>query len=122
MYQKFAGNQSDAIIEEQASTKLTTLSQKEDKYPYVYYRQTEILLIGIFGRERVKHDGENTIIFNKVEQHILKNTIAKFGFGLKIPKLVLHMIEYRADLNRSLYRAFKKAGTYLNVLKTKTQM
>ena len=120
--QEFAGNQSDVMTEEQASTELTTLSQKEDENLYTYYCRTETLLIGISGRDRVTHDGENTVILNKAEQHILKDIIAKFGFGLKIPELRLHMIEYRADPNRSLYGAFKKAETYLDVLNTKAQM
>ena len=110
------------MTEEQASTELTTLSQKEDENLYIYYCQIETLLIGISGRDRVTYDGENTVLLNKVEQHILKDTIAKFGFGLKIPELHLHMIKYRANLNRSLYGIFKKAETYLDLLNTKAQI
>lgn len=32
------------------------------------------------------------------------------------------MIEYRADLNCSLYRVFKKAETYLDILNAKTEI
>ncbi len=59
---------------------------------------------------------------NNEGQHILKDIIAKFGFGLKIPELCLHMIEYKANPMRSLYGAFKKAEVYLDVLNTKAQM
>ena len=68
------------------------------------------------------HNGENAIILNNAEQHILKDTIAKFGFGLKIPKLCLYMIEYRANPMRSLYKLFKKVKTYFDVLNAKAQM
>lgn len=69
------------------------------------------------------HNGENVIILNNAKHHILKDTIAKFDFGLKIPKLRLYMIEYRADPMRSLYGAFKKAEAYLDVLvNAKAQM
>lgn len=82
----------------------------------------ENFYIRIARKNWVTYNGENTIILNRVEQHILKNTIAKFGFRLKIPKLRPHMIEYRADPNHSLYRAFKKAETYLDVLNVKAEM
>lgn len=120
--QEFPGNQNDVMTEEQASKELSTLSQKEDEDLYAYYRRTENLLIGISGRDRVTDNGENTITLNKAEQYILKDTIAKFGFGLKIPELRLHMIKYRADPNRNLYGAFKKAEVYLDVLNAKAQM
>ena len=122
LHQKFPGDQNDVITEKQANTKLSTLSQKEDEDLHAYYRRTETLLIGISGKDRVTHNGENAIILNNAEQHILKDTIAKFGFGLKIPELCLHMIEYRADPIRSLYGAFKKAKVYLDVLNAKAQM
>ena len=120
--QEFPGNQNDVMTEEQASTELSILSQKEDENLYAYYRRTEALLIGISGRDRVSHNGENAIILNNAEQHILKDTIAKFGFGLRVPELRLHMIEYRADPMRSLYGAFKKAEAYLDVLNAKAEM
>lgn len=68
------------------------------------------------------HNGKNAIILNNIEQYILENTIVKFGFGLKIPKLYLDMIEYRADLIHSFYGTFKKVETYLNILNAKAQM
>ena len=91
--QKFAANQNNIIIEEYAGTELTTLSQKEDEDLYIYYRQTKTLLIEISVRNWVTYDGENTVILNKTKQHILKDTIAKFVFELKIPELRLHMIK-----------------------------
>ncbi len=120
--QEFPGNQNDMVPEEQASTELSTLSQKKDEDIYTYYRRTETLLIGISGRDQVTHNGENSIILNNAKQHILKDTIAKFGFGLKISELCLHMIEYKADPMRSLYGAFKKAEIYLDVSNAKAQM
>ena len=110
------------MTEEQVSTEISILSQKEDKNLYTYYHQTEALLIRISGRGRVSHNGENAIILNNAEQYILKDIIAKFRFGLRIPKLRLHMIEYRADPMRSLYEAFKKAEAYLNLLNAKAEM
>ena len=122
MCQEFASNQSDVMIEEQASTELTTLLQKEDEDLYIYYYRTETLLIGISRRDQVTHNGENTVILNKTEQHIFKDTIAKFGFGLKISELRLHMIKYRADPNHSLYGAFKKVEAYFDILNAKAQI
>ena len=110
------------MTEEQASKELLNLSPKINKDFYIYYRQTETLLIRNSGRDWVISNGENWIILNNKEQHILKNTIAKFGFGLKILKLRLHMIKYRADLMCSLYGAFKKAEVYLDILNVKAQM
>lgn len=110
------------MIEEQASIELSILSQKDDENFYAYYRRTETLLIRISGRDQVSYNGKNTLILNNAEQHILKGTIIKFGFGLKISKLCLYMIEYRADPMRNLYRAFKKAGAYLDVLNAKAKM
>lgn len=37
LYQKFAGNQTDVMPEEQANTKLINLLQKEDDDLYTYY-------------------------------------------------------------------------------------
>ena len=110
------------ITEERASTELASLTQKEDKDLYTYYCCTEVLLTRIAGRDRVTHDGENTVILNRVEQHILKDTITKFIFGLRDPDLCLRMIEYRAELAQSLYKAFKKAKAYILVLDAKLQM
>lgn len=109
-------------MEEQPNTELSILSQKEDEDLYVYNYQTETLLIGILGKDRITHNGENTIILNNVEQHILKDLIVKFGFGFKIPKLYLHMIKYRADPINSLYGAFKKTKIYLDILNAKAQL
>ena len=120
--QKFPGNQNDVMTEEQASTELSILLQKEDENLYAYYRRTEALLIRISRRDRVSHNRENAIILNNAKQHILKDTIAKFSFGLRIPELCLHMIEYRADPMHSLYEAFKKAEAYLDILNTKAEM
>lgn len=96
--------------------------QKKDEDLYVYYCRTENLFIGISGRDRINHNGENSIILNKVEQYILKDTIIKFCFGLEIPKLHLYMIEYRADPMYSLCKVFRKAKTYLDILNAKTEM
>lgn len=68
------------------------------------------------------HNRENAVILNNVEQYILKDTVIKFSFGLKILVFYLYMIEYRANLMRSLYGVFKKARAYLDVLNAKTQM
>lgn len=62
------------------------------------------------------------IILNRAEQHILKDTIVKFGLRLKIPELRLYMIEYKTNPNRSLNRAFKKAETYLDLLNAQAQI
>lgn len=78
--------------------------------------------MGISGRDKVNHNGENSIILIKAEQYVLKDTIAKFGFGLKISELRFSMIKYRADLMRDLYGAFKKAELYLDMLNAKAQM
>lgn len=61
----------------------------------------------------------NTITLNRAEQYILKNTTTKFIFGLKILDLCLYIIEYRAEVTHSLFGAFKKAETYINVLNPK---
>ena len=107
------------MTEEKASTELSTLLQKKEDVFYTYYRQTETLLIEIFRKNRVTHNGKNWIILNNAVQHILKDTIAKFGFSLKISKLHLHMIEYRADPIRNVSEGFKKAKAYLDVLNIK---
>lgn len=59
---------------------------------------------------------------NNTKQHILRDIIAKCDFGLKIPKLCLYIIEYKTNPIRNLYKAFKKAKTYLNILNAKTIM
>lgn len=64
----------------------------------------------------------NKVILNYAQQDILKNTIAKSGFGLKIPKLRLYIIKYKADSMQNLYRGFKKVETYFDILNTKAQM
>ena len=110
------------MTEEQASTELSLLSQRKDEDLYTYYCRKETLLIKVSGRNRVTHHGENSIILNNVEQHILKDSIAKFGFGLNIRKLRLHTIDYRADLMRSLYGALKETEAYFDVLNAKAQM
>ena len=120
--QEFPGNQSNVITEERASTELSSLTQKEDEDHYTYYRRIEVLLTGIAGRDRVTHDGENAVILNRAEQHILKDTITKFIFGLRDPDLRLRMIEYRVEPARSLYGAFKKAEAHILVLDAKLQM
>lgn len=120
--QEFVSNQSDVMTENQASTKLSTLSQKKDEDLYTYYYQTKTLFIKTARKNRVTHDGENTITLNRAEQHIPRDKIINFGFGLKVPELCLHMIEYRADLNCSLYGALKKAEMYFEVLNAKTEM
>ena len=110
------------ITEERASTELSSLTQKEDEDLYTYYRRTEVLLTGIAGRDRVTHDGENAVILNRAEQHILKDTITKFIFGLRDLDLRLCMIEYKAQPTHGLYGTFKKTKTYIDVLNAKVQM
>lgn len=110
------------MTKKQVSTELSTLSQKEDEDLYAYYRWTKTQLIEISERDQVTYNGQNSIVLNNAEQHILKDTIAKFGFGLKIPKLRLYIIKYRVDPMRSFYGAFKKTEVYLDVLNTKAQM
>ena len=122
LHQEFPGDQNDMMTEEQANTELLILSQKEDQDLYTYYCQTKTLFIGILGKDQVTHNRENTIFLNNAEQYILKDIIAKFGFGLKIPELCLNMIEYKANPMRSLYGAFKKAKAYLDVLNAKAQI
>ena len=119
---EFAGNQKNVMTEEQANTKLTTLSQKDDMDLYTYYHWMDTIFIGISRRDLVIHDRENTVIFNKAEQYVLKDIIAILGFRLIIPELRLYIIEYRADLNFSFYRAFKKAKTYLYIHNIKVQI
>lgn len=68
------------------------------------------------------HNRKKAIILNNAKQYILKNIIAKFSFGLKISKLYLHMIEYRANPIYSFYETFKKAKAYLDMLNAKAQM
>lgn len=70
----------------------------------------------------MSHNRENAIFLNNAKQHILKDTIAKFGFGLRIPKLCLYMIKYRVDPMHSVYGAFKKAEAYLDILSAKAKM
>ena len=70
------------IIKEQANIKLSTLSQKKDEDFHLYYYLIETLLIGILGKDQLTYNKENAIMLNSAEQHISKNTIAKFGFGL----------------------------------------
>ena len=96
------------ITKEQANTKLLTLSQKADESLHIYHRQIETLFIGISRKYQMTHDREKAIILNNAEQYILKDTITKFGFGLKFAKLHLHIIEYKAKPMCSLYRTFKK--------------
>ena len=80
------------------------------------------MYIRISENDRVTYNRENTIILNNAEQHILKDTIAEFGFGFKILKLCLYIIEYRANPMYNPYRAFKKAKAYFGVLNAKVQM
>lgn len=82
----------------------------------------DTILIGISRRDLVIHNRENTVIFNKVEQYVLKDIIAMFGFRLMIPELRLYIIKYKADLNFSFYRVFKKAETYLYIHNIKVQI
>ena len=95
---------------------------KQDKDLYKYYRHTEVLLIRIAGRDRVTHDGENAIILNRIKQHIFKDIIMKFIFGLRDLNLCLCMIKYRAEPAQSLYKVFKKVEVHILVLDSKLQM
>lgn len=88
----------------------------------VYYHCTETLLIGISENDQVNQNRENAIILNNGEKHILKDTIEKFGFDIKIPELHLYMIEYMAELILTSYGVFKKAKIYLYVPNTKSQI
>lgn len=117
--QESPGNHCDAMTEEQASTELSTLSQKENEDFHSYYRRTETFFIGISGKDQVTHNGANTITLNRAKQYILKDTITKFIFSLKTLDLCLHMIEYRAEPTRNLFGAFKKAKAYIDMLNAK---
>lgn len=119
---EFPGNQSDVLTDEQASTELSTLSQKEDEDLYAYYRRTETLLTEIAGRDRVSHNGKNAVILNRAEQHILKDTITKFISGLRNLDLRLRMIEYSTEPARSLHETFEKAKAKMLILSTKLKM
>lgn len=103
------------MIKEQASIEPLFLSHKEDRGFSTYQYQTKTLLIGISRKDSEIHNRENSIVLNNIEQYIFKDTIAKFGFSFKISKLYLYIIEYRADIIYSFYRAFKKAEVYLNI-------
>lgn len=122
MYQEFSNDKYNVMTEEQTSTKLSTLSQIKDKDLHVYYRQTKTLLIEISEKDCVIYNGENAIILNNAKQHIHKNTIIKFDFSLKIPKIHLYIIEYQANPMHSLFGVFKKAEVYFDILNAKTQM
>ena len=107
------------MIEEQTSTKLTTISLNEDEDLYIYDYWIETLLIGISRKDQVRHNRENIVLLKKVKQYILKDTIDKYVYKLKIPKLLLYMIEYKADPNYSFYRVFKEAEMYLDIFNDK---
>ena len=98
------------------------MTQKKDKKLYIYYCCTDVLLTKIARKNQVTHDKENAVILNKTEIYILKNTITKFIFSLRNLDLCLCIIEYKAKLVQSLYRAFKKAKTYILVLDAKLQI
>lgn len=66
------------------------------------------------------HNRENAVILNNAKQYILNNTIANFGFSLKNLKFCLYLIEYKIDLICNLYKTFKKAKIYLDILNSKT--
>lgn len=68
------------------------------------------------------HNKKNVIILNNAKQYILKNTIAKFGFSLKILTLYLYIVKYKANSMFSLYRVFKKTKAYFDMLNAKAQM
>lgn len=68
------------------------------------------------------YNGKNVVILNNAEQYILKDTIAKFDFSLKISKFSIYIIKYKADLMCSFYGVFKKTEVYLDVLNTKAQI
>ena len=77
------------------------------------------MLIKIARRDWVTHDRENVVILNRVEQHMLKDIIIKFIFGLRDPDLCLYIIEYKAEPAQSLYGAFKKAKAHILILDAK---
>lgn len=68
------------------------------------------------------HNRANVVILNNIEKHSLKDTIIKFGFGLKISEFCLYITKYRADLMRNLYRAFKKVETYFDILNARAKI
>lgn len=80
------------------------------------------MLKSITKRDQVTHNGENTGILNRAKQHILKDTILKFIFGLKDPDFCLCIIKYRAESAESHYGAFKKTEAYILMLAVKLQM
>lgn len=68
------------------------------------------------------YNGTDTVILNRTEQHILKDTITKFIFGPKTLDLCLYIIKYRAEPTLSPFRVFKKAEAYINMLNAKTHI
>lgn len=99
-----------------------TLSQKKNNDFFAYYCQTKTLLIQILVKDKVTHNRKNATILNNAEKYILNNTISRFDFSLKIPKLCLYIIDYRINPMRSLYRVFKKAEIFIDVLNLKAQI
>lgn len=105
------------MTEKQVSIELLILSQKEDENLYIYYHWTKTQLIKISEKNQKTYNRQNLIVLNNAKQYIPQNTIAKFGFYLKISDLHLSIINYRVNLMCNFYRVFKKTKIYLNVLK-----
>lgn len=122
LLQEFPGNSRDAITDEQASTALLSLSQKEGEDLHTYYRRSEGLLKAIHGRDRVTNNSADTIILSPAEAQLLKEIVIKFIFGIRDLDLQLRVIEYRANPMPSLYGAYKSAETHLIVLQIQAQV
>ena len=57
---------------------------------------------------------------NNTKKHVLKDTITKFGFGLKILKLYFHIFKYKTDSIYSLDKVIKnETKIYYNTLNAK---
>ena len=107
------------ITEKDVSIELLVLSTKDDKSFHTYQHQRETLLIKISGKNRVTHNGENTIILNNAIKHIVKNTIAKCGFSHRIREHCQDKIEYKANVIRNFYETFKKVEAFPDLLNAK---
>lgn len=121
LLQEFPGDSCNVITGEQASSGLSSLSQKEDEDLYTYYRRTEALLRGIHGKDRVTNNGTDTIILSPPEQYLLKDTIMKYILGIRDLDLRLRIVEYRAEPIQSLCGVFKKAEICLDALRIRAQ-
>lgn len=122
LVQEFLSDPRNIVIDDQASTEVANLAQREDKDLYTYYGRTEKLLKGIHGWDQVTINGRKTVTLSLPEQQLLKDTIIKFILGFKNSDLQFRIVEYRTNLTPSLYGAYKFAESALAILHIQTQM